>query len=148
MGREHIDFANWEPDGPLDEEHLKTCASCREELELARFLRAQVTQVPGADVPPFFAARVSHLAGASASPDAGSFWALVEASAKRLMPAFTVLVLILLFFSSETQLHHQPSDEELWAALFVEPQISEVETLDDVLLSLHETVEEESEGRY
>ncbi len=146
MGQEHIDFGNWEAGSPLDEEHLRSCATCRESLELARFLKSQVEQVPQLDAPPFFAARVSNLLKKT-NPESASFWLLVELTSKRLIPAFAVLVLILFFFTSETQLK-QPTDEELWAALFTEPQISELMTLDDVLLSLQETLEEESEGQY
>ncbi len=146
MGHEHIDFGDWEAGSPLDEEHLKSCATCRDNLELARFLKSQVEQVPRLDAPPFFAARVSNLVKKT-SPDSTSFWLLVELTSKRLIPAFTVLLLILFFFTSETQVK-QPTDEELWAALFTEPQISEVMTLDDILLSLQEPLEEEIEGQH
>ena len=146
MGNEHIDFGDWETGSPLDEEHLRSCATCRDNLELARFLKSQVEQVPRLDAPPFFAARVSNLVKKT-SPDSTSFWLLVELTSKRLIPAFTVLLLILFFFTSETQVR-QPTDEELWAALFTEPQVSEVMTLDELLLSLQEPLEEEIEGQY
>ncbi len=146
MGHEHIDFGDWEAGSPLDEEHLRSCATCRDNLELARFLKSQVEQVPRLDAPPFFAARVSNLVK-KMSPDSTSFWLLVELTSKRLIPAFTVLLLILFFFTSETQVK-QPTDEELWAALFTEPQVSEVMTLDDILLSLQEPLEEEIEGQH
>ena len=146
MGQEHIDFGNWEAGSRLDEEHLKSCASCRESLELARFLKSRIEQVPRLDAPPFFAARVSNLIKA-ANPDSASFWLLVELTAKRLIPACAVLVLILLSFTSETQLQ-QPTDEELWAALFTEPQVSEALTLDDILFSLQEPMEEEIESQH
>ena len=146
MGKEHIDFGDWEAGSPLDEEHLRSCATCRDNLELARFLKSQVEQVPRLDAPPFFAARVSNLVKKT-SPDSTSFWLLVELTSKRLIPAFTVLLLILFFFTSETQVR-QPTDEELWAALFTEPQVSEVMTLDELLLSLQEPLEEEIEGQY
>ena len=146
MGNEHIDFGDWEAGSPLDEEHLRSCAACRDNLELARFLKSQVEQVPRLDAPPFFAARVSNLVKKT-SPDSTSFWLLVELTSKRLIPAFTVLLLILFFFTSETQVK-QPTDEELWAALFTEPQVSEVMTLDDILLSLQEPLEEEIEGQH
>ena len=146
MGHEHIDFGDWEAGSPLDEEHLRSCAACRDNLELARFLKSQVEQVPRLDAPPFFAARVSNLVKKT-SPDSSSFWLLVELTSKRLIPAFTVLLLILFFFTSETQVK-QPTDEELWAALFTEPQVSEVMTLDDILLSLQEPLEEEIEGQH
>ena len=146
MGQEHIDFGNWEAGSPLDEEHLSSCAACRDNLELARFLKSQVEQVPRLDAPPFFAARVSNLVKKT-SPDSTSFWLLVELTSKRLIPAFTVLLLILFFFTSETQVK-QPTDEELWAALFTEPQVSEVMTLDDILLSLQGPLEEEIEGQH
>ena len=146
MGNEHIDFGDWEAGSPLDEEHLRSCATCRDNLELARFLKSQVEQVPRLDAPPFFAARVSNLVKKT-SPDSTSFWLLVELTSKRLIPAFTVLLLILFFFTSETQVR-QPTDEELWAALFTEPQVSEVMTLDELLLSLQEPLEEEIEGQY
>jgi hypothetical protein len=146
MGYEHIDFGNWEAGSPLDEEHLRSCSACRENLELARFLKFQVEQVPRLDAPPFFAARVANLAKKT-NPDSTPFWSLVELTSKRLIPAFTVLLLILFFFSSGTQVR-QPTDEELWVALFTEPQISEAMTLDDILLSLQEPLEEEIEGQY
>ncbi len=146
MGNEHIDFGDWEAGSPLDEEHLRSCATCRDNLELARFLKSQAEQVPRLDAPPFFAARVSNLVKKT-SPDSTSFWLLVELTSKRLIPAFTVLLLILFFFTSETQVR-QPTDEELWAALFTEPQVSEVMTLDELLLSLQEPLEEEIEGQY
>ena len=146
MGHEHIDFGDWEAGSPLDEEHLRSCAACRDNLELARFLKSQVEQVPRLEVPPFFAARVSNLVKKT-SRDSTSFWLLVELTSKRLIPAFTVLLLILFFFTSETQVK-QPTDEELWAALFTEPQVSEVMTLDDILLSLQEPLEEEIEGQH
>ena len=146
MGHEHIDFGDWEAGSPLDEEHLRSCAACRDNLELARFLKSQVEQVPRLDAPPFFAARVANLVKKT-SPDSTSFWLLVELTSKRLIPAFTVLLLILFFFTSETQVK-QPTDEELWAALFTEPQVSEVMTLDDILLSLQEPLEEEIEGQH
>ncbi len=146
MGHEHIDFGDWEAGSPLDEEHLRSCAACRDDLELARFLKFQVEQVPRLDAPPFFAARVSNLVK-KMSPDSTSFWLLVELTSKRLIPAFTVLPLILFFFTSETQVK-QPTDEELWAALFTEPQVSEVMTLDELLLSLQEPLEEEIEGQH
>ena len=146
MGHEHIDFGDWEAGSPLDEEHLKSCATCRDNLELARFLKSQVEQVPRLDAPPFFAARVSNLVK-KMSPDSTSFWLLVELTSKRLIPAFTVLLLILFFFTSQTQVQ-QPTDEELWAALFTEPQVSEVMTLDELLLSLQEPLEEEIEGQH
>ena len=137
MGQEHIDFGNWEAGSPLDEEHLRSCATCRESLELARFLRSQVEQVPRLDAPPFFAARVSNLVKQT-NPDSASFWLLVELTAKRLIPAFAVLVLIVFSFGAQTQLP-QPTDEELLAALFTEPQVSEVLTLEDILFSLQGT---------
>ena len=146
MGDEHIDFGDWEAGSPLDEKHLRSCATCRENLELARFLKSQVEQVPRLDAPPFFAARVSNLVKKT-NPDSTSFWLLVELTSKRLIPAFTVLLLVLFFFTSETQVK-QPTDEELWAALFTEPQVSEVMTLDDILLSLQEPLEEEIEGQH
>ena len=146
MGHEHIDFGDWEAGSPLDEEHLRSCAACRDNLELARFLKSQVEQVPRLDAPPFFAARVSNLVKKT-SPDSTPFWLLVELTSKRLIPALTVLLLTLFFFTSETQVQ-QPTDEELWAALFTEPQISEVMTLDDILLSLQEPLEEEIEGQH
>ena len=146
MGHEHIDFGDWEAGSPLDEEHLKSCTTCRENLELARFLKSQVEQVPRLDAPPFFAARVSKLVKKT-SPDSTSFWLLVELTSKRLIPALTVLLLTLFFFTSETQVQ-QPTDEELWAALFTEPQVSEVMTLDELLLSLQEPLEEEIEGQH
>ena len=147
MGYEHIDFGNWEAGSPLDEEHLRSCAACRENLELARFLKFQVEQVPRLEAPPFFAARVSNLVKKTNPGSTTSFWLLVELTSKRLIPAFAVLLLILFFFSSETQVK-QPTDEELWAAVFTEPQISEVMTLDDILLSLQDPLEEEIEGQY
>ncbi len=146
MGHEHIDFGDWEAGSPLDDEHLKSCATCRDNLELARFLKSQVEQVPRLDAPPFFAARVSNLVKKT-SPDSTSFWLLVELTSKRLIPALTVLLLTLFFFTSETQVK-QPTDEELWAALFTEPQVSEVVTLDELLLSLQEPLEEEIEGQH
>ena len=146
MDHEHIDFGDWEAGSPLDEEHLRSCATCRDNLELARFLKSQVEQVPRLDAPPFFAARVSNLVK-KMSPDSTSFWLLVELTSKRLIPAFTVLLLVLFFFTSETQVQ-QPTDEELWAALFTEPQVSEVMTLDELLLSLQEPLEEEIEGQH
>ena len=146
MGQEHIDFGNWEAGSPLDEEHLRSCATCRESLELARFLRSQVEQVPRLDAPPFFAARVFNLVKQT-NPDSASFWLLVELTAKRLIPAFAVLVLIVFSFSAQTQLP-QPTDEELWAALFTEPQVSEVLTLEDILFSLQEPMEEEIESQH
>ena len=146
MGHEHIDFGDWEAGSPLDEEHLRSCATCRDDLELARFLKSQVEQVPRLDAPPFFAARVSNLVK-KMSPDSTSFWLLVELTSKRLIPAFTVLSLILFFFTSQTQVQ-QPTDEELWAALFTEPQVSEIMTLDELLLSLQEPLEEEIEGQH
>ena len=146
MGQEHIDFGNWEAGSPLDEEHLRSCATCRESLELARFLRSQVEQVPRLDAPPFFAARVSNLVKQT-NPDSASFWLLVELTAKRLIPAFAVLVLIVFSFGAQTQLP-QPTDEELWAALFTEPQVSEVLTLEDILCSLQEPMEEEIESQH
>ena len=146
MGHEHIDFGDWEAGSPLDEEHLRSCATCRDNLELARFLKSQVEQVPRLDAPPFFAARVSNLVKKT-SPDSTSFWLLVELTSKRLIPALTVLLLTLFFFTSETQVQ-QPTDEELWAALFTEPQVSEVMTLDDILLSLQGPLEEEIEGQH
>ena len=146
MGHEHIDFGDWEAGSPLDEEHLRSCAACRDNLELARFLKSQVEQVPRLDAPPFFAARVANLVKKT-SPDSTSCWLLVELTSKRLIPAFTVLLLILFFFTSETQVK-QPTDEELWAALFTEPQVSEVMTLDDILLSLQEPLEEEIESQH
>ena len=146
MGQEHIDFGNWEAGSPLDEEHLRSCAGCTESLELARFLRARVGQVPRLDPPPLFAARVSNLVKANA-PDWASFWLLVETAARRLLPAFAVLVLILFAFPLETRTD-RPSDEELWAALFTEPRGSEVMTLDDLLFSLPEPMEEEVESQH
>jgi len=146
MGQEHIDFGNWEAGSPLDEEHLRSCATCRESLELARFLRSQVEQVPRLDAPPFFAARVSNLVKQT-NPDSASFWLLVELTAKRLIPAFAVLVLIVFSFGAQTQLP-QPTDEELLAALFTEPQVSEVLTLEDILFSLQEPMEEEIESQH
>ena len=147
MGYEHIDFGNWEPGSPLDEGHLKSCATCRENLELARFLKSQIEQVPRLDAPPFFAARVSNLVKKT-NPDSTSFWSLVELASKRLIPAFTVLLLIVFLFTSEKTPVRQSTDEELWVALFTEPQVSEVMTLDDILLSLQEPLEEEIEGQH
>ena len=147
MGQEHIDFGNWEAGSPLDEEHLRSCATCRASLELARFLKSQVEQVPRVDVPPFFAARVSNLVK-QANPDSASFWLLVELTSKRLIPAFAVLVLILFFFTSETRFDQPSHDEELWAALFAEPEINELMTLDDVLLWLQEPMEGEIESQH
>ena len=146
MGEKHIDFASWEPGGALDEAHLKSCAACRENLELARFLKFQVDQIPHIEAPPFFAARVANLVGRTPE-NSGSFWSLVELSARRLIPAFAALILVLFLFGSNTQVS-RPTDEELWAALFAEPQVSETMTLDEVLLSLGESLEESSEGQY
>ncbi len=146
MSQQHIDFGDWEAGSPLDEEHLRSCATCRESLKLARFLKSQVEQVPRLEAPPFFAARVSNLVKQT-NPDSASFWLLVELTAKRLIPAFAVLVLILFSLTSQTQLQ-QPTDEELWAALFTEPQVSEELTLDDILFSLQEPMEEEIESQH
>ncbi len=146
MGEKHIDFSSWESGGPLDQEHLKSCASCRETLELARFLKFQVDQAPRIEAPPFFATRVANIVSQTQEVP-GSFWRLVELSARRLIPAFAALILVLLLFGSNTWVK-QTTDEELWAALFAEPQVSEMMTLDEVLLSLQESLEENSEGQH
>lgn len=139
MGEKHIDFSSWEPGGTLDKEHLKSCAFCRENLELARFLKFQVDQLPRIEAPPFFATRVANLISQTKEIP-GSFWRLVELAARRLIPVFATLILVLFLFGSNTRVE-QPTDEELWAALFAEPQVSESMTLDEVLLSLQESLE-------
>lgn len=146
MGDAHIDFSEWEGTGGLDEEHLKVCSECRENLEVARFLESQLEQVPTLQVPPFFAARVSRLAlDQRTAPN--SFWNLFEMNVRRLIPGFAALILLILLFAG-SEPAREASDEELWAALFNEPQSSSVLTLDDVLLSLEEHLEESGENHY
>jgi len=149
MGEKHIDFSNWNPGQQLDNAHLESCVFCRQNLELSHFLKFQVDQVPHIEAPPFFAVRLANLVRRSRE-SSGSFWSLVEISARRLIPGFSALILVLVLFGFDFPLKpQQPTDEELWAALFMEPQLTETITLDEVILSLQEGLQEtNSEGQY
>ena len=138
MGGKHIDFSNWNPGQQLDNAHLESCVLCRQNLELSHFLKFQVDQVPHIEAPSFFAVRLGNLIRRSHESSV-SFWSLVEISARRLIPGFSALILVLVLFGFDAQVNPQrPTDEELWAALFMEPQTTETMTLDEVLLSLQE----------
>ncbi|HSR68201.1 MAG TPA: hypothetical protein VLU25_09685 [Acidobacteriota bacterium] len=89
---QHIDFSQLEPHQRLDEAHLRDCAQCRADWEAYRLLRSQVEAAPRLDAPPFFAARVSHLAVSQGGASASYWWAL-QVAARRLLPLFASLVI-------------------------------------------------------
>lgn len=88
---EHIRFEKLELDEMPDEAHLAQCEACRATWEAVRFLRLQLQAVPRIDAPPFFAARVAR----RAQDVRPSFVFLFERAARRLVPVFLGLVLVI-----------------------------------------------------
>ncbi len=89
--KRHIDFDEWEPGHPLDRAHLDQCPDCRRQWRLAQFLNHMATASPKIEPPPFFAARVAQLAVGSTS----TYWGLLEAAARRLIPVLAMIVLVI-----------------------------------------------------
>ena len=142
MSEKHIAFHEWEEGMPIDEEHLLACPECRQEWEMVRFLRFQTDNVPNMPVPPFFAARVTRLAGQNSV----SVWDLMGVAARRLMPAFSALVVVLALLNlgnpGLTPSAPRPSGVEIELAGFLTESPPEMRaSVDDVFLSLTEALE-------
>ena len=145
MGNEdkHIDFSSWEPGEPLDEEHLAVCAGCREDQQAALFIRRQAAEVPRIEAPPFFAPRVARLA---LEQEQEPLFELIQLAARRLLPVFMALVLIvvsLAYWNREAASTSQLGEEdyEVWALLLQEEAAPQQLTLDDVFDILAEDPE-------
>ena len=138
MEDKHISVTDWEPGDPIDEEHLAACSLCRRQLEMVCFLRFQAENAPRIEPPPFFAARVARLVQSSATP----FWGFVEGAARRLIPIFAALIMgatVLLYNYSATTTG--PND---YASVLMDVEEDGELTLDDVIVSLTEPLEEEN----
>ncbi len=139
MDRSHFPVFDWEPGDPVDEEHLAECTECRGLWETRQLLELEARSAPEPEEAPFFAARVARLAVA----ETASIWVSFEQVARRLIPVFaslTLLVLLSTYFFAPS-----PPAEE-FAELLFEPEPREELTLDDVLFSLSLQLEEEGFG--
>ncbi len=134
----HISVSEWEPGQAIDERHLRQCEDCRRQWEARRFLRFQVENAPAPVLPPFFSSRVAHLAAG----EVVTVWALLERTARRLIPVFASLAVIAIL----GWLILLPGEAEGgdYAELLVTPETRTDLTLDDVLYSLSLPLEEES----
>ncbi len=135
MRDSHIVFSKLEGNEAVDSSHLATCEECRRNWELFRFVRFQARATRGIDPPPFFSARVAHLARS----ERPSFLFLLERVARGVAVVFMtlmVLTVILLFrLERETQLDVQSE------ALFESPPEVSL-SLENVVDSLKEPLEE------
>lgn len=142
----HIDFSSWEPGESLDEEHLANCARCRQEQQVAAFIRRQAEAVPGIEAPPFFAPRVARLA---VEQEPRPLFVMMQLAARRLLPALMALLLMvvsLAYWNQQTGSQAQLGEEdfEVLALLLQEEAAPQQMTMDDVFDMLAEVPEGES----
>ena len=101
MNRKHIRFEDLEPNGVLDEQHLKSCGRCRRELRAYRLFRFHLEHLPQIEPPAHFARTVARLAEEGRVVPFALF---LERAARQLAPGLIALmgaVSILLYLSSQ-----------------------------------------------
>ncbi|MGH9340233.1 MAG: hypothetical protein ACRD1R_11775 [Acidobacteriota bacterium] len=139
MSTKHIEISDLEATDPIDQAHLDECEECRRgwaALRLLRFLSRSVLRV---DPPPFFAARVAHLAQERPIP----FFFSLQTASRHLAPFFLGLLIITTFL-----LFSQNGSEDPGATysdvLFEQPaQAPQEISLEYVLDSLIEVSEDQ-----
>ncbi|MFQ5741168.1 MAG: hypothetical protein ACE5JX_19365 [Acidobacteriota bacterium] len=135
MSRKHISFSQWEPGDAIDEAHLSSCERCRRQWLLFNFLRFKTASAPRMDAPPFFPSRVARLARSNTVP----FWSLLERAARRWTPAFSALVLVAAVLLHQ---YSKPDPVNGYAEVLLEPELRGDLSLDEVIVSLQESLEE------
>ncbi len=105
----YVDSALSESERSKVDEHLPVCAPCRKQVEELSRVAAWLGQRPDYPVPPFFAARLSARLKARQERNITSDFVWI---AKRLVPGFAIIIVVMLAWSSWRSSDILPSPED------------------------------------